>query len=60
MLPQTDDLLARSLSIGIGVRDSNLAPYGLRMRNTAEEAAELAEHARGVIERRMGAAPAGG
>ena len=32
MLPQTDALLERSISIGIGVRDANLAPFGLRMR----------------------------
>ncbi len=56
MLPESDDLLERSLSIGIGVRDSNLAPYGLRMRNTAEDAAELAMHAREVIARHMGVA----
>ena len=31
MLPQTDALLARSMSIGIGVFDANLAPFGLRM-----------------------------
>lgn len=60
MLPQTDDLLERSLSIGIGVRDSNLAPYGLRMRNTAEDAAELATHAHDVIARHLGAAGAHG
>jgi dTDP-4-amino-4,6-dideoxygalactose transaminase len=44
MLPQTDALLARSMSIGIGVSDANLAPFGLRMRD--DEAA-----ARGVAER---------
>ena len=33
MLPQTDALLARSMSIGIGVSDANLAPFGLRMRD---------------------------
>jgi dTDP-4-amino-4,6-dideoxygalactose transaminase len=38
MLPQTDDLLERSISIGIGVRDPNLAPFGLRMRDGADEA----------------------
>lgn len=58
MLPQSDDLLERSLSIGIGVRDTNLAPYGLRMRNDASEAAELAAHAQGVIARHMGGAAA--
>ena len=34
MLPATDALLARSMSIGIGVFDTNLAPFGLRMRTT--------------------------
>jgi dTDP-4-amino-4,6-dideoxygalactose transaminase len=38
MLPQTDALLDRSISIGIGVRDSNLAPFGLTIRDGAEEA----------------------
>lgn len=38
MLPRTDALLARSISIGIGVSDANLAPYGLRMRDDAETA----------------------
>ena len=38
MLPQTDALLERSLSIGIGVHDPNLAPFGLRMRDGEAEA----------------------
>lgn len=38
MLPQTDALLERSMSIGIGVRDPNLAPFGLRMRDGEDEA----------------------
>jgi len=38
MLPRTDALLERSMSIGIGVRDPNLAPFGLRMRDGADEA----------------------
>jgi len=41
MLPQTDDLLERSLSIGIGVKDPNLAPFGLRMRDGAAEARQV-------------------
>jgi dTDP-4-amino-4,6-dideoxygalactose transaminase len=41
MLPQTDALLDRSISIGIGVRDANLAPFGLRMRDGPEEAAKV-------------------
>jgi dTDP-4-amino-4,6-dideoxygalactose transaminase len=38
MLPRTDDLLSRSISIGIGVKDPNLAPFGLRMRSTPDDA----------------------
>lgn len=38
MLPRTDALLARSISIGIGVFDANLAPFGLRMRDDADTA----------------------
>jgi hypothetical protein len=41
MLPQTDALLERSLSIGIGVKDPNLAPFGLRMRDGAAEARQV-------------------
>jgi dTDP-4-amino-4,6-dideoxygalactose transaminase len=41
MLPQTDALLDRSISIGIGVRDANLAPFGLRMRDGPAEAAAI-------------------
>lgn len=37
-LPRTDDLLERSISIGIGVRDANLAPFALGMKSTAEDA----------------------
>ena len=37
----TDDLLERSLSIGIGVRDPNLAPFGLRMRDGEAEARQV-------------------
>jgi dTDP-4-amino-4,6-dideoxygalactose transaminase len=43
MLPQTDALLARSMSIGIGVYDTNLAPWGLRMRDDDEAARRVAE-----------------
>ena len=35
MLPATDALLTRSMSFAIGVVDPSLAPYGLRMRDTA-------------------------
>jgi dTDP-4-amino-4,6-dideoxygalactose transaminase len=41
MLPKTDALLERSMSIGIGVRDPNLAPFGLRMRDGADEARQI-------------------
>ncbi|MBA2300213.1 MAG: DegT/DnrJ/EryC1/StrS family aminotransferase [Chloroflexi bacterium] len=43
MLPKTDALLARSLSIGIGVFDANLAPFGLRMRDDEDAARRVAE-----------------
>ena len=53
MLPQTDGLVDRAISIGIGVRDGNLAPFGLRMSSTAEDAqavgAKFAEAARRAI-----------
>jgi 8-amino-3,8-dideoxy-alpha-D-manno-octulosonate transaminase len=48
MLPQTDALLARSMSIGIGVSDANLAPFGLRMRDDAAAARGVAEQFRDV------------
>jgi len=44
MLPATDALLARSMSFAIGVMDPNLAPYGLRMRDTADVAERRAQH----------------
>lgn len=43
MLPQTDRLVSRAISIGIGVRDANLAPFGLRVSSTAEEARAVGE-----------------
>jgi hypothetical protein len=43
MLPATDALLARSMSIGIGVYDTNLAPWGLRMRDDEDAARRVAE-----------------
>jgi 8-amino-3,8-dideoxy-alpha-D-manno-octulosonate transaminase len=43
MLPATDALLARSMSIGIGVFDTNLAPFGLRMRDDDAAARRCAE-----------------
>lgn len=51
MLPRTDALLARSISIGIGVFDANLAPFGLRMRDDADVAHAQAARFRDVAER---------
>ena len=48
MLPRTDALLARSISIGIGVFDANLAPFGLRMRDDADVARAQAARFRDV------------
>jgi dTDP-4-amino-4,6-dideoxygalactose transaminase len=48
MLPLTDALLARSISIGIGVFDANLAPFGLRMRDDADVARAQAARFRDV------------
>jgi dTDP-4-amino-4,6-dideoxygalactose transaminase len=53
MLPQTDALLERSISIGIGVRDSNLAPYGLRMRDGEDEAREVGRTFRDAVVRNL-------
>jgi hypothetical protein len=54
MLPQTDDLLARSMSIGIGIFDTNLAPWGLRMRDDADAAHRVAERFCEVAGRHLG------
>ncbi|MGH2408278.1 MAG: DegT/DnrJ/EryC1/StrS family aminotransferase, partial [Candidatus Limnocylindrales bacterium] len=54
MLPQTDALLARSISFGIGVSDPNLAPYGLRMRDGPEVAQERAERFAAVAAGQLG------
>jgi dTDP-4-amino-4,6-dideoxygalactose transaminase len=43
MLPATDALLARSMSIGIGVFDTNLAPFGLRMTDDEAAAQRVAQ-----------------
>jgi 8-amino-3,8-dideoxy-alpha-D-manno-octulosonate transaminase len=53
MLPRTDALLARSMSIGIGVSDANLSPYGLRMRDDADAARECAERVCDVVTRHL-------
>ena len=53
MLPRTDALLARSISIGIGVLDPNLAPVGLGMSAGPDQASELAGRLRTVIARHL-------
>ena len=53
MLPRTDALLARSISIGIGVLDPNLAPVGLGMSAGPDQARELAGRLRTVIARHL-------
>jgi dTDP-4-amino-4,6-dideoxygalactose transaminase len=53
MLPQTDALLARSMSIGIGVSDANLAPFGLRMRDDEAAARTVADRFRGAAGRHL-------
>jgi len=44
--PVTDALLARSMSIGIGIVDPNLAPYELRVTDDTEAALRCAERFR--------------
>lgn len=53
MLPRTDALLARSMSIGIGVSDANLAPFGLRMRDDDVAARACAERFADVAGRHL-------
>jgi dTDP-4-amino-4,6-dideoxygalactose transaminase len=53
MLPRTDALLERSISIGIGVRDGNLAPFGLRMRDGEAEAREVGRTFRDAVIRNL-------
>ncbi len=53
MLPRTDALLERSISIGIGVRDANLAPFGLRMRDGADEARACALTFRDAVQKHL-------
>jgi len=55
MLPATDALLARSMSIGIGIVDPNLAPFGLRVTDDAEAARRCAEQFRDVAAPLVGA-----
>ena len=53
MLPKTDDLLARSISIGIGIRDANLAAFGLRMRDGEAEARAVGATFRDAVIRNL-------
>jgi dTDP-4-amino-4,6-dideoxygalactose transaminase len=53
MLGATDALLERSMSFAIGVKDPNLAPYGLRMRDDEDVARERAGHFRVVASRHL-------
>jgi dTDP-4-amino-4,6-dideoxygalactose transaminase len=53
LLPRTNALLARSISFGIGVYDSNLAPYGLTMRDDASVARSRAREFRDVAARHI-------
>ena len=53
MLPRTDALVNRSISIGIGVRDGNLAPFGLRMRSTEDDARAVGEQFRDVVRKHL-------
>jgi dTDP-4-amino-4,6-dideoxygalactose transaminase len=53
MLPKTDTLLARSISFGIGVFDTNLAPFGVRMRDDADVARARAAQFREVATRHL-------
>ena len=54
MLPRTDDLLERSVSIGIGVKDANLAPFGLRMRDGEAEARQVGARFRDAVIKHLG------
>ena len=53
MLPRTDALLGRSMSIGIGVVDPNLAPLGLGMGADTRDAEKLAARIRLVAARHV-------
>jgi len=53
MLPATDALVNRSISIGIGVRDANLAPFGLTVRSSADDAREVGERFAAAVRRHL-------
>jgi dTDP-4-amino-4,6-dideoxygalactose transaminase len=50
MLPATDDLLSRTIDVGIGVVDPNLSPFGLGIQAGPSEAREQAERFRRAAE----------
>ncbi len=52
-LPRTDELLSRSISIGIGIKDPNLAAFGLRMRDGEAEARTVAATFRDAVIRNL-------
>jgi dTDP-4-amino-4,6-dideoxygalactose transaminase len=54
MLPQTDDLLASSFNIGIGMTDKALATYGVTIHSTPLEVEAKAAEFRRVAERYLG------
>ncbi|MEI7743117.1 MAG: aminotransferase class I/II-fold pyridoxal phosphate-dependent enzyme [Chloroflexota bacterium] len=54
MLPQSDALLARSISIGIGIKDVNLAPYGLRVSDDGAAAQVVGERFAEVARKHIG------
>lgn len=49
MLPQSDAILGRSISIGIGVKDPNLAPFGLTIGDGPAEAEACAATFRDAV-----------
>ena len=52
MLPQTDDLLRRSVSIGIGVIDKgNGASFGINILSTEDEVVEIGERLANIIKK---------
>ena len=53
VLPKTDALLARSISIGIGIKDPNLASFGLRIRDGQAEARQMASTFRDAVIRNL-------
>ncbi len=55
MLPRTDGIVSRSITVGIGVSDKNLgSAYGLTITSTDQEIAERATEIRAAAERHLG------